>query len=55
MCPGLCLTRNSCYGICHDMKEWSVENESSFAKINMMVVEGFCFYGKKTHLMNIIG
>lgn len=30
------------------MKEWSVENESSFAKINMMVVEDFLLWGEDT-------
>lgn len=39
------LDQKSCYGICHDMKEWSVENESSFTKINLVVVEGF-FMGR---------
>lgn len=38
--------QKSCYGIGHDMKEWSVENESSFTKINRVVVEGF-FMGRR--------
>lgn len=43
---GAMLDQKSCYGIGHDMKEWSVENESSFTKINLVVVEGF-FMGKR--------